>query len=269
MNSVEKHQESYWKQQGGADNNSRNIVGEQFDDIAEKYDEDLQQLLSPYMVGSGTEKFAEYKVQLVHNLLHTKPLQSILDFGCGTGRSIQHLREYFGQKILYYGCDVSHKSIQEAKKINPNVRYFTNDSITEFEGYWKSTAEGGYDLVFIACVLHHIPPDERISWIRAILKNLNKNGYLVVFEHNLKNPLTKKIVTWPDNLVDDVHWMLSPMDLDRLFQEIDIKIKYIWKGYTLFSQLRYSWIIEIEKALKWCPLGAQHCLIVQKLEENF
>lgn len=265
MSRLGEKQTSYQKQQNGTGDNSQNMVAKQFDDLAEDYDEDLQRLLSPYMVGTDTEKFAEYKAELVYNLLHTRPIQRILDFGCGTGRSIQYLRKCFGENLRYYGCDVSYESIQKAQEINQSVQYFQNDNTEKFIDYWKSSA-GGYDLAFIACVFHHIPPDERINWVRTILECLNSKGCVAVFEHNLKNPLTKKIVTSLDNPVDDVYWMLTPGELERLFQGSGIKNKRVWKGYTLFSPLRQTWVTKAEMVLKWCPLGAQHCLIVEKLE---
>lgn len=102
MSRLGEKQTSYQKQQNGTGDNSQNMVAKQFDDLAEDYDEDLQRLLSPYMVGTDTEKFAEYKAELVYNLLHTRPIQRILDFGCGTGRSIQYLRKCFGENLRYY-----------------------------------------------------------------------------------------------------------------------------------------------------------------------
>lgn len=142
MSRLGEKQTSYQKQQNGTGDNSQNMVAKQFDDLAEDYDEDLQRLLSPYMVGTDTEKFAEYKAELVYNLLHTRPIQRILDFGCGTGRSIQYLRKCFGENLRYYGCDVSYESIQKAQEINQSVQYFQNDNTEKFIDYWKSPREG-------------------------------------------------------------------------------------------------------------------------------
>ena len=239
------------KQQGHVLSDSQDMVAQQFDQLSEDYDVDLASLLSPYMVGNGTEGFAEYKVQLAYHLLRTRPIHGILDFGCGTGRSIQYLKRYFGEKLTYYGCDISPESIQKAQETTQGVRYFLNDSIKLFRDYWKSPTDvrGGYDLAFVACVFHHIPPDERINWVRAILDGLNRKGCIIVFEHNLKNPLTKKIVTSPDNPVDNVHWMLTPQELEGLFQTSGMKTGCIWKGYTLFSPLRPAWMTTAEKLL--------------------
>jgi len=124
------------------------------------------------------------KVQLTYDLLRAKPIHSISDFGCGTGRSIQYLKQYFGNQISYYGCDVSPESVQKAQRIIPDVQCFQNKSTQQFGKYWN---DWGYDLAFVACVFHHIPPDERNDWVDALLENLNYNGYIIVFEHNLKN----------------------------------------------------------------------------------
>lgn len=45
MSRLGEEQTSYQKQQNGTGDNSQNMVAKQFDDLAEDYDEDLQQRL--------------------------------------------------------------------------------------------------------------------------------------------------------------------------------------------------------------------------------
>lgn len=126
----------------------------------------------------------------------------------------------------------------------------------------------GFDLVFTACVMHHIDPKERDAWVDAVLSRMNPGGYWAIFEHNLINPYTKRIVTDVDNKVDDVNWMYSRKKLLGLFENKK-NVNVFWQGYTLFSPFRsLSLITNIERLLKWCPLGAQQCVVIQKQENK-
>ena len=240
-----------------------------FDKVADIYDKNLENLLSKYVKGT-TEKYAEYKIQLAYILLREKNIKSILDFGCGTGRSLNYLSKYF-QKSKLSGCDVSGEELEIAKRILPNAFFFNNTNIEEF-----AQSKEKYDLIFTACVIHHIDPKDRKKWVDAVLKRLSNNGYWVIFEHNLFNPYTKRIVTDKDNKVDNVNWMLSREKLLGLFKGRD-DVSLYWQGYTLFSPIRFTpsyqenrkgkisfLITNFERLLKWCSFGAQQCVVIKK-----
>lgn len=229
-----------------------------YDEFAETYDEGLSELLG--VLGSDTEKFAEYKIQLLQCLCPPQNKGNVLDFGCGTGRGLSYLEKYFTKyDVQLFGCDVSRESLKVAKKVVPAAELFLNTPVEEFKAFDKT-----YDLVVLACVLHHIDPGERKLWIKEIVEKLNPGGKIAVFEHNLINPFTRKIVKNPKNTADDINWMLKMTDIQNLLL-CDDSIKLFWKGYTLFSPFRFSHTTSIERCLKWLPLGAQQCVIVEKL----
>lgn len=240
-----------------------------FNEVADVYDEDLENLLNKYLKGS-TDKFAEYKIQLTHILLKKRNIKTILDFGCGVGRSLRYLANYFPNSELF-GCDVADDELQIAKKTFPTARYFNNSNIEDFYNMNE-----GFDLIFTACVMHHIDPKERNAWVDAVLNRMNPGGYWAIFEHNLINPYTKRIVTDVDNKVDDVNWMYTREKLLGLFDDKK-DTNVFWQGYTLFSPFRFSspqkqrnnlsyFITNMERLMKLCPLGAQQCVIIQKQE---
>ncbi len=245
-----------------------------FNEVADIYDEDLEKLLGKYMRG-GTEKYAEYKIQLAHILLKKKDIKTILDFGCGVGRSINYLASYFPGTTLY-GCDISDDELQIAKKNYSDAQFFNNAEIENF-----SNMKERFNLVFTACVMHHIDPKERNIWVNSVLDKLTPGGYWAIFEHNLINPYTKRIVTDVDNKLDNINWMYTRKKLLALFAERkDISI--YWQGYTLFSPFRFIsakqhrksnsfsyFITNFERFLKWCPLGAQQCVIIKKQEISY
>lgn len=222
----------------------------QFDGVAEIYEENLEELLGKY--GKDTERFAEYKIAHVEKVMRNAP-RIILDFGCGTGRSLEYIQKYFPEAEVY-GCDVSEESLKIAANIIPEERLFVNDSA---ESLQKRGVK--FDLVILACVFHHINPREREYWVEGIKSVLNPGGCIAVYEHNVINPMTKKIVLDSNNKVDDIDWMLSHKELLKLMGG-----KIVWHGYTLFFPIRFKGVLWIEGLLKWLPLGAQHCVIIER-----
>lgn len=222
----------------------------QFDGVAEIYEENLEELLGKY--GKDTERFAEYKIAHVEKVMRNAP-RTILDFGCGTGRSLEYIQKYFPEAEVY-GCDVSEESLKIAANIIPEERLFVNDSA---ESLQKRGVK--FDLVILACVFHHINPREREYWVEGIKSVLNPGGCIAVYEHNVINPMTKKIVLDSNNKVDDIDWMLSHKELLKLMGK-----KIVWHGYTLFFPIRFKGVLWIEGLLKWLPLGAQHCVIIER-----
>lgn len=239
-------------------NNQKKIELEEFDSVAEIYDDDLKQLLG--VLGGDTEKFAEYKVQLCKHLVKNN-ISSILDFGCGTGRSLVYFKKYFDSvpNLKLYGCDTSPKSIEVAKKILPDGKFFLNSDVDSF----RKTSDK-YDLIFLACVYHHIEPDTRTAWTKAMIEKLNAGGYIVVFEHNLLNPYTRKIVRNPKNILDHEEYMLSHKELINLLVGHNPNMHTFWEGFVLFSPVRFRWSSTFETCLRKLPIGAQHCVIAQK-----
>lgn len=233
-----------------------------FDELAETYDESLKEILGGGKLVGDTNKFAEYKVQLLKCLCHPKRDDKILDFGCGTGRSLFYLNKYFGDKgVKLFGCDVSRESLKTAKKIVPSATLFPNEPIEELENYGAV-----FDIVMCACVFHHIAPEDRHRWINAIKNKLNTGGKIIIFEHNVINPFTRRIVNKPEN-PDDITWMLNRSKIIDLLLR-DSSMRLVWQGYTLFSPWRPSWATQMERCLKWLPLGAQQCVVAEKSAIN-
>ena len=229
----------------------------QFDFIAEEYDDVLKKNLGT----SDIEKFAEYKIELLKKLLQGKEINNILDFGCGTGRSFPYLKKHFPNSSLY-GCDVSTESLKIAAQIIPDENLFVNETTDEIKRFGKQ-----YDLIIATCVFHHIPPEERLMWIKACFENLSPNGFFAIYEHNLKNPFTKKIVTRAEE--DNVDWMIRKDKLECLMtQAAEVRGKLFWSGYTLFSPVRFPGVLSIEQLFKGIPFGAQYCTIIQKQQNS-
>jgi len=212
-----------------------------FDDYSANYDELLHQ--STKLYAEDSEYFAKYKVDLVRQNTRS-PVRCVLEYGCGTGRNIGYLQEAFPDAKIV-GTDVSAESLRLARANNPGA---------EFELERPDLDLGRFDLIFIASVFHHIPPTERLAVMKSLATRLAPGGSIDVFEHNPFNPVTRKIVN--DCPFDADAVLLKPEELRRLFRHAGIRLEDV--SYCLFVPPRLSWLIPLEKYLKWLPLGGQY-----------
>jgi SAM-dependent methyltransferase len=224
----------------------------EFDEYAENYNQILQENLGS--LGQDLNQIAEYKIKILSDFLRDPP-QTILEFGCGIGRNLPYFIKYF-PKARLTGCDISAASLEQAGKTFPEVKFFVSENPQQF-----SQLAGTYDLCFLAQVLHHIPIENRISWLKVIAEKLNPLGRLVIFEHNPYNPVTRRLVS---TCVFDVDAsLLSRSNCFKLLSKIGLKV--IKSGYTLFTPWRkYYFFEKLDLFLSPIPLGGQYYVIAGK-----
>ena len=112
----------------------------------------------------------------------------ILDFGAGVGASVPHFLTYFpGCKLTC--ADVSKRSLTIAESRFDQLAVFCH-----FDGQILPFEDNSFDLVFSACVFHHIPGEQHIRLLSELHRVLGPDGLAVVFEHNPLNPLTVRTV---------------------------------------------------------------------------
>ena len=89
------------------------------------------------------------------------------------------------------GNHVSHANNKTKRRFLPNL---------QSKRFWVEGEQRGqtpgFDLVFVAGVFHHIPPEERQGAADAVAAHMAPGGSLVVFEHNPYNPVTRKLAGW-------------------------------------------------------------------------
>jgi len=103
-------------------------------------------------------------------LLPPEGTGSVLDFGCGTGRSVGHLLE------LGYdaeGCDISSENIDYCRGEYP-VKFYVTDGVS-----LNGVPSNKYDLVVSTITLQHICVYEiRLAILKDIFRVLKKGGRL-------------------------------------------------------------------------------------------
>lgn len=208
--------------------------------------------------GENPEYFHEYKVQdtrlfcIKNNI---KDNVEILDFGAGTGSSIPYFNEIFKKSKLHC-LDVSKKSIEIAKKRFPKNTF----DYQYFNGEKTDYAENKFDLIFSACVFHHIPPQMYEKILNELHRILKPGGVIIIFEHNPLNPLTRHAVnTCP---FDENAILISANKMKRKliksgFKNIEINYRIFFPSFL--KKLRF-----LEKNLMKLPLGAQYYAAARK-----
>lgn len=212
-----------------------------FDRYSDRYDEYLRRETAFF--SSDDAYFARYKVRIARAI--GGPARRILEFGCGTGRNIAHLRQCFPDAEVN-GSDVSGRSLEVARAENPGVHFWLEGTPGE--------ERSGFDLVFVAGVFHHVPPTERVEVARRIRSRLVPGGRAIVFEHNPYNPVTRRIVSNCPYDADAV--LLRPRELRGILEDAGFAVR--GQGYALFFPPALATLGRLEAYLGWLPLGGQY-----------
>ncbi|MCL2792123.1 MAG: class I SAM-dependent methyltransferase [Spirochaetaceae bacterium] len=237
----------------------------EFDKFAQNYSDEAAKDLGNFEKYRNTAFL--YKSQYLKYILPKEP-KGILDFGCGVGLNVPYLKKYFPNANLF-GCDVSSESIKIAED---NFPYCEFSVVNTPEGLMRFRDK--INVIFVSTVLHHIPSVEHEKWINGLHLAMNSGDYLVIFEHNIKNPITAKVVKGSKG--DEEAIMLDARYCEQLVkgrfygtlvrnQEIKVTCNNVRLRYTYFFPWRSSLFTAIERFLWFIPLGAQYCVYARKL----
>jgi len=217
----------------------------EFDRFADEYQ--ALQARSVRLSGETPDYFARYKIvelrRLWDRLARPEPAR-ILDFGTGVGSSIPHLAALFPQSRLT-GVDVSSKSLDIAAKRFGGLAEFRLGDLDEAKAF---------DIVFSACVFHHIDAGEHVGIFAELRRRLAPGGLLVIFEHNPFHPGVRHIVA---SCPFDESAVLIPAAALRR-RQVEAGFEAVGVAYTTFFPGPLRFLRWLEPRLKGCPLGAQY-----------
>jgi SAM-dependent methyltransferase len=202
------------------------------------------------LAGVSSEYFTQYKAAYVERLLGAQGPSKILDFGCGVGTLSSALAHRRTQD-QFHGFDVSADSLD---KVEPDLRsrgLFTSE---------REALHRDYDLIVLSNVMHHIEPAVRRATIDDLAARLKSGGSMLVFEHNPLNPLTRWAVAHCE--FDGDAQLLWPGEVRRYFQ--DAKLVAPRRDYIVFFPKALAKLRPLERALAWCPAGAQYAMTATK-----
>ena len=227
----------------------------QFDQYASDYESALQQGLS--VSGESSSYFAIHRVRWLKRRLATlipsqRRFSQVLDFGCGTGNSVEHLLSELPAEHVT-GVDTSAQSLAQAR-----LRYHPEQATFLLSA--DLTENMVMDLAYCNGVFHHIPVEHRAEAVRYIHQRLTPGGWFAFWENNPWNPGTQYVMR------------RIPFDRDA------VKIS-IPQAKTLLSQNGFdivsvdscfyfpkllSWLRPAEPMLAKLPLGAQYMILARK-----
>ena len=234
-------------------NDQQPIMQAEFDSLAKEYTHLLDEAVA--LSGESSEYFAEYKIADLAKKCQgmDAPLNNILDFGSGIGNSVPYFRKYFVDSSI--SCaEVSQASIDFAKARFPgNELYLKIDDSLNIDS-------NSYDIVFSACVFHHIPPSEHSYWLKELYRVLKPGGILAIYEHNPLNPLT--VLTVKTSPLDVNAKLIFPRILCKQATKIGFVNTKI--SYKLFFPKFLSLFKFLEKYMGKLCFGAQYSFITQK-----
>jgi SAM-dependent methyltransferase len=134
----------------------------EFDRFADAYYEQHRENVA--VTGEGPEYFAEYKIKQLRQIVERERIDvsRICDFGSGIGNSIPFFRQYFPAASLT-SSDVSERSLALSRQRYPGA----GDCVLIEDSRIPCEADS-FDVVFSACVFHHIPHDESVRRERPV-----------------------------------------------------------------------------------------------------
>lgn len=229
-------------------------LNEIFDRCSENYREIHTENIGK-ISGADSDYFSEYKIQEIASRYPKAPAKW-LDLGCGDGLTAFFIKKYFPQ-TEYHGIDISSNSIDKARS-----RGIENVNFILYDGAHIPFEDNTFDVVFMACVMHHIMPSQREGILKEILRVLRPGGRLIIFEHNTYNPVTRKVVN--DCIFDNDAILVNQKALRNKLSAIGYK--NIKRRYTIFFPRKrgFGWLLPLEKHLSWCMFGGQYYIVAEK-----
>jgi SAM-dependent methyltransferase len=200
--------------------------------------------------GENPEYFAEYKIRELARLVSGWSCDNpnILDFGSGIGNSLPAFRKYFPSNPVTT-ADVSSASLDAAIELHgpqETQLIIANQAIP---------AEADtFDVVFTACVFHHIPEDQHVDWLAEVRRVTRDDGHIVIFEHNPINPFTQHAVRncpFDKNAV-----LISPREMRNRLRKAGWLMPKT--NYHIFFPAALSKMRFVDRYLRWCGIGGQY-----------
>ncbi len=220
----------------------------EFDGFAAEYRD--QHAASIRLSGESPDYFAKYKIGEVAREMagRARAPSSVLDLGGGIGNSLPHLADAFPDAELVL-LDPSARSLALAESRFPEAAFFR-----EFDGRTIPYEDDRFDLIFTACVFHHVDAAAHGPLLAEILRVLRPGGSFFVFEHNPRNPLTRRAVR---SCPFDANAVL--IDAAEMAQRVSgAGFTGLKRVYTVFFPASLARLRPLERLLGGVPIGGQY-----------
>lgn len=170
--------------------------------------------------GFPFEGYSDVQATIV-DLSHVTASMSVLDLGTGTG-NLASLFAELGCNV--YGVDFSESMLQQARTKVPTATFMLADLRTEF----PSPAEGRFDRVVSAYVLHEFDPAARVAMLEGLfLKYLQPSGLLVIGDISFPSVRVRDgaKLRWKEKW-DDAEYYWAEDETRELLTGKNMRVKY-------------------------------------------
>jgi len=124
---------------------------------------------------SGREAAAE--IHALCLLFGRRPVETILDWGCGTGRVTRHLGNYFPEAGIT-GIDANPACIDWLQDNIPHIDW----QLGSYQLVNKISSNS-FDLIIALSVLTHLPASEQANWLNKLYSLLQPQGLVLLSTH--------------------------------------------------------------------------------------
>jgi len=206
--------------------------------------------------GESPDFFDEYKIKDAALALQAgdAAVATILDFGSGVGNSVPYFRKYFPDAALTC-ADVSARCLDLARARHPG-----GERYAQIVDDHLPLADGAFDVVFSACVFHHIDHAAHAHWLAELHRVAAEGGTLFIFEHNPWNPLTAAAIRACP--LDENAQLIGARTFARRIAAagwVDVKVRF-----RIFFPRGLARLRGLEPYLAAVPLGAQYYVMGRK-----
>jgi len=114
---------------------------------------------------------------------------NIHDWGCGPGRIIRHMPQFFESSCRFFGTDYNYKSINWCSSNIPNISFTLNDLSPPL-----NYQDHFFDVIYGISIITHLSKKMQFDWIKELHRVLNKDGLMLLTSagNGFKSILTKE-----------------------------------------------------------------------------
>lgn len=217
---------------------------------------------------SGTLTVDEWSRALASQGLTFRDFATIIDFGCGCGRAMRHLRQRMSNDQTLIGLDPDKEAIGWLAQNFEGVTVHALDELPPAMPIPTGTA----DLILSHSVFTHLPEDVQFAWLSELARMLKPGGTLVASIHGAKvvDEYARSLVTL--NMGEAAHHFTTTMKANRFFHVVgkngfeEALPSYYGAAFHEISYVAERWTRDFEiKA--WFPtfaLNHQDVLVLRR-----
>lgn len=127
-------------------------------------------------ISGGWNSFDAIRRSLEHAGYSLADFHSILDFGCGSGRTLRHIRREHPTGL--HGCDVNPAAVRWMRSNYADIPVVLNQFSPPLP-----YRDASFDLVYSISVFTHLDESDQQNWLREVERVLEPSGLALLTVH--------------------------------------------------------------------------------------